>query len=85
VLLPLYEFVDIGEHWPNDGNVVLVILSALYIIGVSVLCRGWARICAQAVQRVWLPGPQPTHAPCRPWAIDPHASALFLIFCLFRI
>ena len=53
VLLPLYELVDIGEQWPHDGSLVLVLLSALFLVGLAVLCRGLAQVCVVSLQRVF--------------------------------
>jgi hypothetical protein len=27
VVLPLYEFADVGEHWPRDGGYTMIVLT----------------------------------------------------------
>jgi hypothetical protein len=78
VLLPLYELADIGEHWPHDGDIVQIVLCVLFIVGLSVLCRGVACAC-------WIPAPSAVRVrPAR--TIAPHdRSSLFLIFCDLRV
>ena len=85
VLLPLYELADIGEHWPHDGDIVQIVLCVLFIVGVSVLCRGVACACLASLKRAWIPAPSAVRArPVR--TIAPHdRSSLFLIFCDLRV
>lgn len=45
VLLPLYEFVDIGEHWPFDGQIVSAILTTLFIVAALIGMRRLAHVC----------------------------------------
>ena len=85
VLLPLYELADIGEHWPHDGDIVQIVLCVLFIVGLSVLCRGVACACLASLKRAWIPAPS---AVCTrvARAIAPHdRSSLFLIFCDLRV
>src|ERR1700730_4908192 len=39
LVLPLYEFADVGEHWPHDGDYVSMILTLLFFIGLTLLLR----------------------------------------------
>jgi len=39
VVLPLYELADIGEHWPHDGDYVSMILSVLFLVGLTLMLR----------------------------------------------
>jgi hypothetical protein len=39
VLVPLYELADSGEHWPNDGTVVLTLLAILLPFLLCTICR----------------------------------------------
>ena len=41
LLLPLYEFIDIGEQWPFDGQLVSVMLCCLFIVAALLACRTW--------------------------------------------
>jgi hypothetical protein len=38
-VLPLYEFADIGEHWPHDGDYVAMILMVLFFVGLTLILR----------------------------------------------
>jgi hypothetical protein len=38
-VLPLYEFADIGEHWPHDGDYVAMILTVLFFVGLTLILR----------------------------------------------
>jgi hypothetical protein len=84
VLLPLYEFADIGEHWPHDGDVVQVVLFGLFILGLSILCRGVACACLSRI-RSRIPGPPVTRVGDRSAVVPPDRSSLFLIFCDLRV
>jgi hypothetical protein len=84
VLLPLYELADIGEHWPHDGDVVQVVLFGLFILGVSILCRGVACACL-ALKRSWIPRPPVTRVEVRSLMAPRDSSSLFLIFCDLRV
>ena len=84
LLLPLYEFVDIGEQWPNDGNLVLVVLSALYFVGVSIVGRELTRLCV-ALRRTRVSSTRCSHAVATARLISHAYASLFLIFCHFRI
>jgi hypothetical protein len=39
VVLPLYEFVDYGEHWHHDGDYVSLVLGFLFVGGLALICR----------------------------------------------
>jgi hypothetical protein len=39
VVLPLYELADIGEHWPHDGDYVSMILTILFLVGLTLMLR----------------------------------------------
>jgi hypothetical protein len=84
VLLPLYELADIGEHWPHDGDVVQVVLFGLFILGLSILCRGVACACL-ALKRSWIPRPPVTRAEVQSPVAPRDCSSLFLIFCDLRV
>lgn len=85
VLLPLYELVDIGEQWPHDGSVVLVLLSGLFLIGIAMLCRRLAHACLACLQRVPLPRPDRTFTIPAYFAFRSLQALLILIICLLRI
>ncbi len=82
VLLPLYEFADIGEQWPNDAELVTVVFTGLFIVAALVACRGWAHVCLGSRPRIGVPGPR---ARVRPLSAHRDRSSLFLILCHFRI
>ncbi len=85
-LLPLYELADIGEQWPHDGDVVLVLLFVLFLVALSIICRGVACACVALLKRVWqqfVPHCSPVRV--RPSAIRCLDSPLFLIFCDLRV
>ena len=39
VVLPLYELADYGEHWPNDGDYVSMVLFVLFLAGLALVFR----------------------------------------------
>ena len=85
-LLPLYELADIGEQWPHDGDVVLVLLFVLFVVALSIICRGVACACVALLRRVWRQFfPQSTPVRVRPSAIRCVDFSLFLIFCDLRV
>jgi hypothetical protein len=85
MLLPLYELADIGEHWPHDGDIVQIVLCVLFIVGLSVLCRGVACACLASLKRAWIPAPSAIRVRAAR-TIAPHdRSSLFLIFCDLRV
>ena len=84
VLLPLYEFADIGEHWPHDGDVVQVVLFGLFILGLSILCRGVACACF-LLKRSMISKPHATRTDVRPLVAPRDRAPLFLIFCDLRV
>ena len=85
MLLPLYEFADIGEQWPHDGDIVQIVLFLVFIVGLSILCRGVACACLARLKRAWIPRlPVARCAPARSLALR-DCSSLFLVFCDFRI
>jgi hypothetical protein len=47
VLLPLYEAADRGEHWPNDGTYVSLVLFVLFSVGVLLAARVLAPIALE--------------------------------------
>jgi hypothetical protein len=84
VLLPLYEFADMGEHWPHDGDIVQVVLFGLFILGLSILCRGVACACL-SLKRSWISKPPATRIGVRTLIATRDRSWLFLIFCDLRV
>lgn len=84
VLLPLHELVDIGEQWPYDGHVVLVLLATIGLAGLTVICRGLAHACLVSLRKVLQP-PSGATVAFRPFAPCEVRSLLFLILCLLRI
>ena len=84
VLLPLHELVDIGEQWPYDGHVVVVVLSAIFLAGLALICRGLAQACLLSIRRVLRP-PSGATTVFRPFVLCQGRSLLFLILCLLRI
>jgi hypothetical protein len=38
-VLPLYEFADMGEHWPHDGDFVSMVLTLLFFVGLALILR----------------------------------------------
>ena len=85
IVLPLYELADIGEHWPHDGDIVQIVLCVLFIIGLSVLCRGVACACLASLKRSWIARPQVARGELVRLAVPRDRSALFLIFCDLRV
>ena len=86
VLLPLYELADIGEQWPHDGDVVLVLLFVLFLVALSIICRGVACVCVALLKRVWRQfAPQFSPVRVRPSSIRCLDFRLFLIFCDLRV
>jgi hypothetical protein len=85
VFLPLYELVDIGEQWPHDGDVVQIVLCLVFILGVSVLCRGVACACLASRKRSWIAMPHVVRRERNRSAAPRAGSALFLIFCDLRV
>jgi hypothetical protein len=47
ILLPLYEFVDVGEHWAHDGNYAMLTLAILFSIALVVSLRSTASITSR--------------------------------------
>ena len=84
-VLPLYELADIGEHWPHDGDIVQIVLFLLFIVGISFLCRGIARVCVEAARRRLTSPVVVSDVARRRAVITPGRSGLFLIFCDFRL
>ena len=84
ILLPLYEFADIGEQWPHDGDIVQVVLFGLFIAGLSILCRGVACACL-SLKRSWISKPPATRVDLRTLVAPRDRSSLFLIFCDLRV
>ena len=85
IVLPLYELADIGEQWPHDGDVVAIVLSVLFIFGLSVLCRGVACACLASLRRAWISAPWPVRAGLVRTTAPRDRSSLFLIFCDLRV
>lgn len=84
-LLPLYELADVGEHWPHDGDVVLVLFCLLFIAAISLICRGIACACLASVRRVCQFAPRSCSVRVPPFLLTRADSPLFLIFCDFRV
>ena len=85
-LLPLYELADIGEQWPHDGDVVLVLLFVLFVVALSFFCRGVACACVALLKRVWRQFfPQSSPIRLGSSAIRCLDFPLFLIFCDLRV
>lgn len=84
IVLPLYEFADIGEHWPHDGEIVQVVLFGLFIAGLSLLCRGVA--CAHlGLKRSRILRPHPARVHTRSLVASLDRPSLFLVFCDLRV
>ena len=84
ILLPLYELADIGEHWPHDGDIVQVVLFGLFILGLSILCRGVACACL-SLKRSWISKTPAPRVDARTLVAPRDRSSLFLIFCDLRV
>ena len=84
VLLPLHELVDVGEQWPYDGHVVVLLLSVVFLSGLALLCRSLARACFESVRRMLRP-PLAGSDPLRYSALPCPRPFLFLTLCLLRI
>jgi hypothetical protein len=83
VLLPLYEFADIGEQWPNDGEVVVVVFTTMFIGAALLACRGWAGI--RLASRPRAGGVAIDRTSARQLSVVRYQPFLFLILCAFRI
>lgn len=46
-LLPLYEVADRGEHWPNDGTYVSLVLFVFFSVGVVLAARMLSSIASE--------------------------------------
>jgi hypothetical protein len=57
VVLPLYELADIGEHWPHDGDYVSMILTVLFLVGLTLMLRRTVSIATKRAARL-----QATHS-----------------------
>ena len=84
-LLPLYELADIGEHWPHDGDVVLVLFCLLFVAAISLICRGIACACLASLKRICQFGPQRRSVRVHSFVVTRADSPLFLIFCDLRV
>ena len=85
VVLPLYELADIGEQWPHDGDIVQIVLCVLFIVGVSILCRGVACARLASLERAWKPAPVAVLARLVRSIAPRDRCSLFLIFCDLRV
>ena len=85
VLLPLYEFADIGEQWPHDGDVVLILLFVLFVVALSIICRGIACACGVLLRRAWGRLLPPPAVPPAVYSVRCLDFRLFLIFCDLRV
>ena len=85
IVLPLYELADIGEHWPHDGDIVQIVLCILFIVGLSILCRGVACACLASLKRSLIPQPPAARSKRPRFASPRNGAALFLIFCDLRV
>jgi hypothetical protein len=85
VLLPLYELADIGEQWPHDGDVVLILLFLLFIISLSIICRGIACVCLALLRRAWRRFVRPPAVATVSSFVRRLDFPLFLIFCDLRV
>jgi hypothetical protein len=85
VLLPLYEFADIGEQWPHDGDIVQIVLCVLFFVGLSIFCRRVGSACLACLRRAWIPRPPLMRGERVPSAAPRDGSGLFLIFCDLRV
>ena len=84
VVLPLYEFADIGEQWPHDGDVVLILLFVLFVAALLIILRGIACACL-ALRRVPSSFARPLrHSAAVYWRCCSEFP-LFLLFCDLRI
>ncbi len=85
-LLPLYEFADIGEQWPHDGDVVLILLFVLFLVALSIICRGIACACVALLKRAWRQFvPRVSGVRVATSWIRRVEFPLFLIFCDLRV
>jgi hypothetical protein len=85
VLLPLYELADIGEQLPHDGDVVLILLFVLFIVAVSIICRGIACVCVALCRRAWRRFMRPPAVAVVSILVRRLDFPLFLIFCDLRV
>ena len=85
-VLPLYEVADIGEQWPHDGDVVLILLFLLFVAALTIILRGVACACLAILRRIWSCFVRP---PAASVAIHSRCSftefPLFLFFCDLRL
>jgi len=84
VLLPLHELVDVGEQWPYDGHIVVLLLSIVFLCGLAVLCRALARACFGSGRRLLRP-PLADGDLLRSFALPHPRPFFFLTLCLLRI
>jgi hypothetical protein len=84
IVLPLYELADIGEQWPHDGDVVLILLFVLFVAALTIILRGVACACA-LLRRVWSRFVQPPRASAVIYSRRCPDFPLFLFFCDLRI
>ncbi len=85
IVLPLYELADVGEHWPHDGDIVQIVLCVLFIVGLSILCRGVACACLASLKRSLIAKPPVARSERLRLAAPHSGAALFLIFCDLRV
>ena len=84
-VLPLYELADIGEQWPHDGDVVLILLFVLFVVAVSIIFRGIACACVALLRRAWRRYLAPPAVPIGSYLVRGLDFRLFLIFCDLRV
>ena len=86
VLLPLYEFADVGEHWAFDGEIVCVVFSLLFIAAALVACRIVRRAWIAFARRIdVVRAPRTYGKPSRSLTLSRDNSSLFLVLCDLRI
>ncbi|HEV3217322.1 MAG TPA: hypothetical protein VGZ27_16455 [Vicinamibacterales bacterium] len=85
-VLPLYEFADIGEHWPHDGDYVAMILTVLFFVGLTLILRrstsaasrGIVASQCRASGRFEPAPPEFVQSPREPSCAGPHRVPAFL-------
>ncbi len=87
IFLPLYEFVDCNEQWPNDGHFVAVIFTILFIVEIPRILRKADSLIIMIFQSIlrFALDPCPTIPPDRAALPACTGTALFLRLCDLRI
>jgi hypothetical protein len=85
-VLPLYEFADIGEHWPHDGDYVAMILTVLFFVGLTLILRKSTSASSRGIvaSQCRVSGrfepamPESVQSPREPSCAGPHRVPAFL-------